>query len=50
MQTANFTIKTDDISQVNALKTILKAMKIDFKFTKPKVDKPYNPDFVAKIL
>ena len=50
MQTANFTIKTDDISQINALKTILKAMKIDFKFTKPKVDKPYNPDFVAKIL
>lgn len=50
MQTANFTIKTDDISQINALKTILKAMKIDFKFTKPKVEKPYNPEFVRMVL
>ncbi len=50
MQTANFTIKTDDISQINALKIILKAMKIDFKFTKPKVEKPYNPEFVKMVL
>lgn len=50
MQTANFTIKTDDVSQINALKTIMKAMKIDFKISRPKVEKPYNQEFVAKIL
>ena len=50
MQTANFTIKTNDISQINALKTILKAMKIDFKVSRLKAEKAYNPEFVAKIL
>ena len=50
MQTASFTVQTEDISQINALKSILKAMKIDFKFTKPKIEKPYNPEFVKMIL
>jgi hypothetical protein len=33
--------------QVNALKAVVKALKIKFKETKQ--EKPYNPEFVAKI-
>lgn len=35
-----------DDEQESVLKAVLKALKIKFEV----VDKPYNPDFVAKIL
>ena len=33
--------------QINALKAVVKALKIKFKETK--LEKPYDPEFVAKI-
>ena len=33
--------------QINALKAVVKALKIKFEIAQ---EKPYNPDFVAKIL
>ncbi|MBC7411724.1 MAG: hypothetical protein H7331_04640 [Bacteroidia bacterium] len=47
MTTASFTIQTNDSSQIETLKEILKALKIKFEFNT--ADKPYNPEFVAKI-
>jgi hypothetical protein len=41
-----FTIHTDDKEHLNALKAILKALKVKFEVSE---DKPYNPEFVAKI-
>jgi hypothetical protein len=42
-----FTIHTEDKEQLNALKAFMKALKIKFEMSND--DKPYNPDFVAKI-
>lgn len=42
-----FTIHTEDKEQSNALKAVLKALKIKFEINKE--NKPYNPEFVAKI-
>ena len=41
-----FTIHTDDKEHLNALKAMLKALKVKFEVSE---DKPYNPEFVAKI-
>lgn len=46
MQTINITAHPQDDSQVEAVKAFMKALKIKFEISK---DKPYNPDFVAKI-
>jgi len=46
MQPINITAYTDDDSQIEAVKAFMKALKIKFEISK---DKPYNPEFVAKI-
>ena len=46
MQTINITAYTDDAAQIEAIKSVLKALKIKFEISK---EKPYNPEFVAKI-
>ena len=46
MQTINITAYTDDAAQIEAIKSVLKALKIKFEISK---GKPYNPEFVAKI-
>ena len=40
------TVHPEDASQIEAVKAIMKALKIKFEITK---EKPYNPEFVAKI-
>ncbi len=46
MQAINITAYPDDISQVEAIKAVMKALKIEFEITG---DDEYNPEFVAKI-
>ena len=38
-------VHPENKAQLNAVKQVLKAMKISFE----KEDKPYNPEFIAKI-
>ncbi len=49
METINITADIKDKSQMDALKAFLKALKIKFEIEK-KEEKPYNPEFVAKIM
>jgi len=46
MQSTNFTAYTEDVSQIEAVKAFMKALKIKFEITK---DVPYNQEFVKKI-
>jgi hypothetical protein len=46
MEAINITAYTNDEAQIEAVKAVLKAFKIRFEVTK---EKPYNPEFVAKI-
>lgn len=46
MEAINITAYTSDASQIEAIKAVLKAFKIQFEVTK---EMPYNPDFVAKV-
>lgn len=47
MQTDNiFIIQPDTTEQASALKAFVKALKMKFEVA----EKPYNPDFVAKIM
>jgi phosphoribosylamine-glycine ligase len=46
MQTINITAYTEDASQIEAVKAFMKALKIKFEISQ---EKPYNPEFVAKI-
>ncbi len=46
MQTINITAHTQDTSQIEAIKAVMKAFKIKFEIAK---EKPYNPDYVTKI-
>lgn len=46
MQTINITAYTEDDSQIESIKSVMKALKIKFEISK---GKPYNPEFVAKI-
>ena len=46
MEPTDFKAYTNDTSQINALKSVLKALKIKFEITK---EKTYNPEFVAMI-
>ncbi len=45
MEVINITAFTQDISQIDAIKAFMKALKIKFEIA----EKPYNPEFVAKI-
>jgi len=47
MKAINITAYTDDTSQIEALKAVMKALKIKFELTKG--ENPYNPEFVEKI-
>lgn len=47
MQTINFTAYTEDLTQIEAIKAFMKALKIKFEVSK---DQPYDPEFVTKIL
>lgn len=48
MKTPNIIIvHPDNEDKLEALKTFMKAFKIKFEVTK---EKPYNPEFVAKVL
>ncbi len=47
METINIKAHTADVSQIEAIKAFMKALKIKFEVTK---EKPYNPEFVEKIL
>ncbi len=46
MQIINFTAYTEDASQIEAVKAIMKSLKIKFEVSKGIA---YNPEFVAKI-
>jgi hypothetical protein len=46
MQTINITAHTEDASQIEAIKAVMKALKIKFEITK---EQAYNPEFVEKI-
>ena len=48
MEAINITAFTNDNSQINAIKAVMKALKIKFEISKIE-NKPYNPEFVAKI-
>lgn len=45
MEAINITAFTKDASQIDAIKAFMKALKIKFEIA----EKPYNPEFVAKI-
>ena len=46
METINIKAQTENLSQIEAIKAFMKALKIKFELTK---EKPYNPEFVRKI-
>jgi hypothetical protein len=46
MEAINITAYTNDTSQIDAIKAVLKALKIKFEVA---IEKPYNPEFVSKI-
>ncbi len=46
MEAIKITAYPSDTSQVEAMKAVMKAFKIKFEIKK---EKPYNPEFVAKI-
>jgi hypothetical protein len=48
METIHITASSVDATQLEAIKTILKALKIKFSLKKEK-ESPYDPDFVAMI-
>lgn len=47
METISITAHTQDTLQIEAVKAFMKALEIKFEITK---DKPYNPEFVEKII
>lgn len=50
MKAINITAYTEDASQIEAIKAVIKAFKIKYSITKVKeTDSVYNPDFVAMI-
>ncbi len=46
MQAINITAYPSDMSQIVAIKAVMKALKIKFEVSKQEL---YNPEFVAKI-
>jgi len=50
MKAINITAYTEDASQIEAIKAVIKAFKIKYTISKAEeVESPYNPDFVAMI-
>ena len=50
MTAISITAYTEDTSQIEAIKAVIKAFRIKYSISKPvEMDKPYNADFVAKI-
>lgn len=50
MKAINITAYTEDASQIEALKAVIKAFKIKYKISKArKEENPYDPKFVAMI-
>jgi len=50
MKAINITAYTEDSSQIEAIKAVIKAFKIKYTISKAKEpDSPYKPDFVAMI-
>ena len=47
MQAINIIAYTEDSSQIEAIKAVMKALKIKFEVSK---EKPYNTDFVDMVL
>ena len=48
MKSIHITAYTKDASDVEALKAVMKALKIEFELTEEQ--SPYNPEFVEKVL
>ena len=48
MEAINIKAYTADISQIEAIKAFMKALKIKFELSKD-TEKPYNPEFIKKI-
>jgi hypothetical protein len=48
MEAINITAYTSDNTQIDAIKSVLKALKIKFEVVAK--EKPYNANFVAKVL
>ena len=46
MEAINITAYPSDMSQMEAIKAVMRALKMEFEIAKYK---PYNPEFVAKI-
>ena len=46
MEAINIIAYPSDMSQIVAIKAVMKALKIKFEVSK---EKPYNPEFIAKI-
>ena len=46
MEAINITAYPSDMSQIVAIKAVMKALKIKFEVSE---EKPYNPEFIAKI-
>ncbi|MEO9051578.1 MAG: DUF2683 family protein [Ginsengibacter sp.] len=50
MKAINITAYTEDASQIEAIKAVIKAFKIKYRITDvEETDSPYNTDFVAMI-
>jgi hypothetical protein len=50
MEAINITAYTEDASQIEAIKAVIKAFKIKYNISKlKKPETPYNPEFVVMI-
>ncbi len=50
MKTINITAYTEDNSQIEAIKAIFKAFKIEYKISMAQeAESPYDPEFVAMV-
>ncbi|MEY4539127.1 MAG: hypothetical protein RLZZ306_884 [Bacteroidota bacterium] len=50
MKAISITAYTEDTSQIEAIKAVIKAFRIKYSISKPvEMDTPYNAEFVAKI-
>ena len=50
MKAINITVYTEDTSQIEAIKAVIKAFKVKYKISEAQeMESPYDPEFVAKI-
>ena len=50
MKAINITAYTEDASQIEAIKAVIKAFKIKYRISKAQeTESPYDPEFVDKI-